>query len=95
MKENESCKKIMISTDQYAKLIDFITASFQKDSQGNFINIKTTANYGKNDAFYEANGSYSMIHTCNTWANNALKSCDQKACFWTPFDTGIFLKYTN
>lgn len=95
MKENESCKKIMISSNQYSKLVGFMKDSFQKDSKGNFINIKTTANYGNTDAFYEAKGSYSMIHTCNTWANNALKSCNQKACLWTPFDTGIFLKYTN
>ena len=55
--------------------------------------INTDAVYGKNDAFYEANGSYSLFHTCNTWANNGLKACGQKACFWTPFDSGIFYHY--
>lgn len=95
MVENESCRKIMVSNEQYSRLIKYIADSFQKDNRGHFLNIKTTANYGKADAFYEANGSYSMFHTCNTWANDALKSCGQKACLWTPFDTGIFLKYDN
>jgi uncharacterized protein (TIGR02117 family) len=74
-------------------LIQFITSSFQKDKEGHFMPIKTNANYGKTDAFYEANGSYSLLHTCNTWANNGLKACGQKCCSWTPFDTGIFLNY--
>lgn len=93
MEEGESCKKIFISNEQYARLINYIQNSFKRDANGEVINIKTSANYGKNDAFYEANRSYSLFHTCNTWANNALKSCGQKACWWTPFDTGIFDQY--
>lgn len=95
MVENDSCKKILVSKEQYSRLVKYVSNSFKKDKNGHFINIKTKANYGDTDAFYEANGSYSMLHTCNTWANNALKTCGQKACFWTPFDTGIFLKYNN
>jgi len=91
--EDSACKKIMISNAQYARLISYISNSFKKDASGHFINIITKANYSARDAFYEANGSYSMFHTCNTWANTGLKNCGQKACLWTPFDTGIFLKY--
>lgn len=93
MTENETCKKIKISKEQYKRLTDYILESFQKDKEGHLINIATKAVYGKDDAFYEAHGSYSMLHTCNTWANNGLKKCGQKHCFWTPFDTGIFLNY--
>ncbi len=91
--QNAACKKIMISNDQYTKLISYITNSFQHDTAGHVMNIITNANYGKADAFYEAKGSYSMFHTCNTWANNGLKKSGQRSCLWTPFDTGIFLKY--
>jgi uncharacterized protein (TIGR02117 family) len=91
--ETKSCKKIMISGEQYTRLISYIDDSFQKDSAGHVIKIITSANYNNADAFYEANGSYSLFHTCNTWANTGLKKCGQKACLWTPFDTGIFLKY--
>ena len=93
--ENNTCRKILVSNEQYARLVKYVSDSFQKDKEGHFIHIKTNANYDKSDAFYEAKGSYSMLHTCNTWVNNGLKSCGQKACFWTPFDTGIFLKYNN
>lgn len=93
MFEGESCRKIMISKEQYKRLINFVSGSFQKDENGHFKHIVTDAVYSNIDAFYEANGSYSMLHTCNTWANNALKKSGQKSCLWTAFDTGIFLKY--
>ena len=91
--ESDTCKKILISKEQYQRLVNYITNSFQKNKDGHFINIATKAVYNKNDAFYEANGSYSLFTTCNTWANSGLKTSGQKCCLWTPFDTGIFLKY--
>jgi uncharacterized protein (TIGR02117 family) len=95
MTEGPDCVKIEISKEQYARLIAYIQKSFSKDENGHFQHIRTTANYGLNDSFYEANGSYSLFRTCNTWANNGLKSCGQKASLWTPFDTGIFHHYKN
>jgi uncharacterized protein (TIGR02117 family) len=89
----DSCRKINITLAQYRKLIGYIKNSFQTDQNGHFINIKTNANYGDTDAFYEAKGSYSMFHTCNTWVNNGLKATGLKSCIWTPFDTGLFLLY--
>jgi uncharacterized protein (TIGR02117 family) len=91
--ESSSCKKIMLSSAQYKRLVQFITAGFQHDGDGYPIYISTNANYNEADAFYEATGRYSLFKTCNSWANAALKSCGQKACLWTAFDTGIFLKY--
>ena len=91
--ENKSCKKILISKNQYARLVDYIAGSLQKDSSGHAIRIKTTANYGNTDGFYEANGAYSLFQTCNSWANDGLKASGQKACLWTAFDKGIFRKY--
>lgn len=93
MQEGEQCKRIKIGSDDYQKLVDYIHGSFQKTSTGEVQYIATTANYGTTDAFYEATGSYSLFHTCNTWANNGLKACGQKASLWTPFDTGIFYHY--
>ena len=92
MKENDQCKKLLISESEYQKLVAFIVDSFQSNTDG-FVKIETDAVYGKNDAFYEAKGSYSLFHTCNTWTNNALKSADQKAALWTPTDTGILCHY--
>lgn len=93
MKLGNDCKSMRISKEQYQRLITYITNSFQKDASGNFIPIITDANYGKTDAFYEANGSYSIFKTCNSWTNSALKACGQKCCLWTATDSGIFSKY--
>lgn len=93
LRENESCRPIMINKAQYARLITYINNSFQTGADGQPLNIVTHANYDNNDAFYEAQGSYNLFHTCNTWANSGLKSCGQKACRWTIFDTGIFYQY--
>ncbi len=92
LKENQSCKKIQISVESYKKLIAFINESFQIKS-GEFLKIETNAVYGKHDVFYEANGSYSLFYTCNSWANQALKSANQKAALWTISDSGIFRHY--
>ncbi len=93
MKEGERCRKIDISRAQYENLVRFIQNSFQTDAAGKYIYVDTDKQYGPNDAFYDAKGSYSMLYTCNTWANNALKAAGLKACKWTAFYYGIFKKY--
>lgn len=92
LKENKSCKKIQISLENYKKMIAFINESFQTKS-GEFLKIETDAVYGKHDVFYEANGSYSLFYTCNSWVNQALKAANQKAALWTISDSGIFRHY--
>lgn len=94
MNESESCKKICITKESYLKLIDYINSGFAVDGAGKYKLIKG-ASYWKNDAFYDANGTYSLFFTCNTWTNNALKNSDLKACLWTPFDKAIFNKYDD
>lgn len=91
--EGERCVRLVIAKEQYQRLVTYIENSLQTDSTGNPIVIVTEARYGSHDAFYEARGSYSLFHTCNTWTNNALKASGLKACWWTPFDKGIFYQY--
>ena len=92
LKENKSCIKINISNENYKKLTTYIEKSFQHDSFGKPILIEAPT-YGHHDSFYEANGKYSLFYTCNSWANQALKSANQKAAFWSLTDTGIFCHY--
>lgn len=93
--ESKNCVRIQVSESQYEELVQYIKDSFKQDENGNPIYIQTNAQYGNTDAFYEGTGRYSMLRTCNTWANSALKSCGQKACLWTAFDKAIFSKYNN
>lgn len=91
--ENKLCTKLIISKEQYKKLIKYIDKSFRKSATDEYIFIPTNAVTGRDDSYYEAVGSYNLFGTCNTWANNGLKACGQKACLWTPFDTGILYQY--
>ena len=92
--EDDLTYKIQISKKQYSLIIDTIKNSLQyKDEKP--INIKTTSQYGQNDAFYEAIGSYSIFHTCNTWTNNLLKKASLPASFWLAFDDGILYQYNK
>lgn len=93
LKESEHCRKIYLSVDQYRNLSKFILDQFPRSTDGEAMLIPTKANYGKNDAFYEANGRYNLFYTCNTWTNDALKSCGQKASLWTPFESGVMRHY--
>ncbi|HKC69472.1 MAG TPA: TIGR02117 family protein, partial [Bacteroidia bacterium] len=92
MHEDERCVKIAISREAFEQLKTYIINRFQLSENGNVMHIKNHS-YGDYDAFYEAKGSYGLFYTCNTWVNNGLKSCGQKACLWTPFDKGIFYQY--
>ena len=83
---------LYLSKAEYARLIAYIKASFRYDAAGHTQHIKGHS-YGSNDAFYEAKRVYSFIYTCNTWTNDALKACGQRACLWTPSDTGILYQY--
>ena len=93
MKEGPDCVKIDISNNQYQRLVDFIQKDFIRQKNGDVTHIQTDAIYTDSDAFYDATGSYSFFHTCNSWTNRALKAAGQKASFWTPFDKGIFYQY--
>ncbi len=41
--------------------------------------------YGDRDAFYVANGRYTIIDTCNQWTGQALRLGGAPVAPWTPF----------
>jgi uncharacterized protein (TIGR02117 family) len=91
LNESERCKKVCITQESYRKLVSYIDNSFM--IVNNHPHLLKGASYANNDLFYDANGTYNLFYTCNTWANNALKAAGLKACMWTPFDSGILAKY--
>lgn len=95
LEENDTCKLIWISSFQYEKLIAFVSQRFMRDASGRVINIKTDAQYSTGDAFYEANGRYSIFYSCNTWVNNALKVAGLEHCLWTVLSDPILDIYTS
>jgi len=92
---SDHCFETFIDRQQYRALIDYTLNALDLDEQQRPILIQTTAQYGNSDAFYEAKGSYSMFHSCNTWTNNALKAAQMPAGIWASFDKGILSHYKN
>lgn len=93
MEINQNCRSIMIAPSQYLQLIDYIHQYTQYNENKQAISITTNKLYGDYDAFYESNNRYSILFTCNSWINAALKKADLKACKWTVFAQPIFDKY--
>ncbi len=83
--------KLKITKKEYAKLCAYVDGNFQKN--GVALSRIRKHPYSQYDFFFDANSTYSMWYTCNSWTNSGLKAANQKACLWTPFKDGIFEKY--
>ena len=95
--EDRVTERLYLSQQQYKQLIQYIDSHLCKDRKGNLqllIASLPEVMYN-NDAYYAANGTYNLTFTCNTWVNEGLKSCGQKACLWTAFGEGIFYQYAR
>jgi len=82
--------KINVSNEQLDKMKELISKSF-KTINGE--RVFRSNGYTSNDIFYEANGSYSIFKTCNTWSNSILKNSGVKSLLWTPFSSDISQLY--
>ena len=85
--ETKSCKKLILTEEQYNKLIDYISSSFKKEKES--IELIHHPGYNEFDNFYEAAGTYSFIKTCNVWTGNGLQHIGIKVGYWTPLESGV------
>lgn len=92
--EDEQTISIKLNPAQYKALAEYIRKSFSQDESGLPRNIPNL-HYSQSDAFYQAEGSLTLLNTCNTWTNNALKHAGLRASLWTPFVEGIFYSYSR
>ena len=83
---------VPINTIQLKKINAYLEDSFQLGFQNQKLLIPN-ASYFNNDSFYKANGSYSVLKTCNTWVNQGFKYSGLPSCYWTPFDFGLLRIY--
>jgi uncharacterized protein (TIGR02117 family) len=93
--EDRPIIKLMLNQAQYKRLCDFIANSLITAENGSHVLLLSQhpGVNGSYDRYYDANGTYSLVYNCNTWVNDALKSCGQKACYWTVSAGGIFYQY--
>ncbi|HYI64066.1 MAG TPA: TIGR02117 family protein [Allosphingosinicella sp.] len=81
-------RPIRITADQYRRLAGYIQRRFRLDPGGRPIPVLGRG-YGAWDMFYEANGGYSFVMTCNEWTGRALRQAGVRTGLWTPFEQSI------
>ncbi len=64
--------ELHLSNNEFNDLIRFLNVSFARNSEGGVIPLQAGL-YGDSQ-FYEGNGSYSVVNTCNKWTARGLKS---------------------
>ncbi|MDO7843307.1 TIGR02117 family protein [Sphingomonas immobilis] len=84
---SDDVRHITLRPEEYRRLAAFVRASFGQSAPGTRGWHRT--GYFKNDAFYEANGTYSALYTCNTWTGDALKHAGVRVGAWTPFPATV------
>ncbi len=85
--QNVELKCVGVSQKDYLQLVDFIKASFQRDSHGQPIRIQDSSI--ATSGFYEATGHYSILRTCNTWAADGLDAAHIKTPIWSGLASAV------
>lgn len=85
---DEWTRQLRVTPDEYRRLVAYIHPRFRLDDEGRTIPVLGRG-YGPNDMFYEANGGYSAILTCNEWTGRALRVAGVRMGLWTPLEQGI------
>ncbi len=78
----DGAREIVVTPAQYRRLAAYIRASF-RDGGARY------GGYAGYDAFYEANGRYDAVRTCNAWTGDALRFAGVKVGWWTPFPVTV------
>ena len=80
--DNHGLTEIALSDDQFAALLEAIATSFAGDGPPTRINHP---GFSEADAFFEARGRFSPLHTCNVWVGEMLRKAGLPVGAWTPF----------
>lgn len=72
-----SVRRLIVRPAEYRRLAAYVRASLVTGGE------RRHGYYGY-DAFYEARGRYSALHTCNGWVGDALRFAGIRIGAWTP-----------
>ncbi|ODU20572.1 MAG: hypothetical protein ABS87_10870 [Sphingomonas sp. SCN 67-18] len=81
-------KAIVLTPDQYRRLVAFILDRFALTPDGRAVPIR---GYGPADIFYAARGHYDAIDNCNEWTGAALRHAGVRVGAWTPISAAVML----
>ncbi len=85
---NEWQRPIVVTPTEYRRLTRYISARFHLDARGRTVPL-IGRGYANWDMFYEADGGYSFVLTCNEWTGRALRAAGIRTGLWTPFEQSI------
>lgn len=77
-----------LSNDEFERLVAFIASSFRRGQDGRPVVVAGAA-YGAHDAFFEANGRFTALLGCNTWAATALREAGLRTGWWNPLPQSL------
>ena len=80
--------RVPLTESQYAILVVHVMKTLKLEN-GRAVSVPGRS-YGYNDAFFEANGSYGVFTTCNTWVGHGLLQAGVTVSPWTPFESNVY-----
>lgn len=87
----EDQRKLTLTPDQYARLAAFVRSHFRFDAAGRTVPVPGQG-YGDNDAFYEADRSFTALYNCNEWTGRALRVAGVRMGLWTPLTVSVMVR---
>jgi len=87
--EDYDVQKLWLSADQYADLVAYVRGSFAAGTADAPRRIDHPG-YFATDAFFEGEGSYSLVLTSNEWVRRGLAQAGVRTARWAPFDRALF-----
>jgi uncharacterized protein (TIGR02117 family) len=84
----ENSVMFSLSPSDYRRLVDGIVETTILDESGRAVPLHVSG-YVDFDAFYEAEGSYNALHTCNNWAISILDGAGVRVPVWSPLSGAI------
>ena len=79
----ETCGVWVVGSEDYRRIATFVRSSLR----GRLVEGPTlvATGYGPRDAFFAAEGKYTLLDTCNQWTGQALRAGGAPVAAWTPF----------
>jgi hypothetical protein len=90
---NEQLKCLRLGRTDYLSLMGFINNTFQLSPDGSKQRIGSGQD--RESSFFAANGSYSILNTCNSWTADGLRAANVNTPLWGGLATPVMQQLRN
>jgi uncharacterized protein (TIGR02117 family) len=80
---SETCGVWVVGGEDYRRITAFVLSSLGGGPSARPTAV--AAGYGPRDAFFRADGQYTIVETCNQWTGRALRAGGAPVAPWAPF----------